>query len=48
MLSSVMAEAGDALGIQASSQVWLDHLDLSSGGDYDKIKITPFALCCLH
>ncbi|KAF9457249.1 pectate lyase B [Collybia nuda] len=28
-VSKVLADAGDAIGIQASSQVWLDHLDLS-------------------
>ncbi|RDB20235.1 putative pectate lyase A [Hypsizygus marmoreus] len=35
-VSKVLADAGDAIGIQASSQVWLDHLDLSSDRDHDK------------
>ncbi|KAF8164741.1 pectate lyase B [Crassisporium funariophilum] len=35
-VSKVLAEAGDAIGIQASTQVWLDHLDLSSDRDHDK------------
>ncbi|KAJ3757207.1 pectate lyase B [Lentinula raphanica] len=35
-ISKVLASAGDAIGVQASSQVWLDHLDLSSDRDHDK------------
>ncbi|KAH0586810.1 hypothetical protein H2248_005658 [Termitomyces sp. 'cryptogamus'] len=35
-ISKVLAEAGDALGIQASHQVWVDHCDLSSDRDHDK------------
>ncbi|EJD53916.1 polysaccharide lyase family 1 protein [Auricularia subglabra TFB-10046 SS5] len=35
-ISKVLAEAGDAIGIQASSQVWVDHADLSSDRDHDK------------
>ncbi|KAF8890425.1 polysaccharide lyase family 1 protein, partial [Infundibulicybe gibba] len=35
-ISKVLAEAGDALGIQAASQVWVDHVDLSSDRDHDK------------
>jgi len=35
-VSKVLAEAGDAIGIQAASQVWLDHLDLTSDRDHDK------------
>ncbi|KAF5371473.1 hypothetical protein D9615_009602 [Tricholomella constricta] len=35
-VSKVLADAGDAIGIQASSKVWLDHLDLSSDMDHDK------------
>ncbi|KAF8920745.1 polysaccharide lyase family 1 protein, partial [Mucidula mucida] len=35
-ISKVLAEAGDAIGIQASSQVWVDHVDLSSDLDHDK------------
>lgn len=36
-VSKVLAGAGDAIGIQAASQVWLDHLDLSSDRDHDKV-----------
>lgn len=35
-ISKVLASAGDALGIQAASQVWVDHVDLSSDRDHDK------------
>jgi len=35
-ITKVLAEAGDAIGIQASSQVWVDHVDLSSDRDHDK------------
>ncbi|KAF5309163.1 hypothetical protein D9619_012701 [Psilocybe cf. subviscida] len=35
-ISKVLASAGDAIGIQASSQVWVDHVDLSSDRDHDK------------
>ncbi|KAK0455712.1 pectate lyase [Desarmillaria tabescens] len=35
-ISKVLASAGDALGVQSASQVWLDHLDLSSDRDHDK------------
>ncbi|KAF8169813.1 pectate lyase [Pholiota molesta] len=35
-ISKVLAAAGDAIGIQASSQVWVDHADLSSDRDHDK------------
>ncbi|EEB95458.1 hypothetical protein MPER_05573 [Moniliophthora perniciosa FA553] len=35
-ISKVLADAGDAIGIQASSQVWVDHVDLSSDKDHDK------------
>ncbi|KAH8775449.1 pectate lyase a [Diaporthe sp. PMI_573] len=35
-ISKVLADAGDALTVQASSNVWLDHLDLSSDMDHDK------------
>ncbi|KAJ6596750.1 pectate lyase B [Mycena sp. CBHHK59/15] len=35
-ISKVLAEAGDALAVQASHQVWIDHVDLSSDrGHYD-------------
>ncbi|KAG8762324.1 hypothetical protein FRC11_009849 [Ceratobasidium sp. 423] len=35
-ISKVLADAGDAIGIQASTKVWVDHLDLSSDQDHDK------------
>lgn len=35
-LSSVLAENGDAIGIQAATNVWVDHCDLSSDLDHDK------------
>lgn len=35
-VSKVLAEAGDAIGIQEASNVWVDHLDLSSDLDHDK------------
>lgn len=38
-ISKVLAGTGDAIGIQAASQVWLDHLDLSSDMTHDKVRI---------
>ncbi|KAL0577832.1 hypothetical protein V5O48_004160 [Marasmius crinis-equi] len=35
-ISKVLAEAGDAIGIQAAHQIWVDHVDLSSDRDHDK------------
>lgn len=35
-ISKVLADAGDAITIQASSNVWVDHCDLSSDQDHDK------------
>ena len=35
-ISKVLAENGDAIGIQASTNVWVDHMDLSSDRDHDK------------
>ncbi|KAG9107342.1 hypothetical protein FRC07_008642 [Ceratobasidium sp. 392] len=35
-ISKVLAEAGDAIGIQASNRVWVDSVDLSSDRDHDK------------
>ncbi|KAH9940792.1 pectate lyase [Epithele typhae] len=35
-VSKVLASAGDAIGIQASSKVWVDHCELSSDRDHDK------------
>ncbi|KAH8826454.1 polysaccharide lyase family 1 protein [Flagelloscypha sp. PMI_526] len=35
-IAKVLADAGDAIGIQASSKIWVDHCDLSSDLDHDK------------
>lgn len=35
-ISKVVADAGDAIGIQESTNVWIDHCDLSSDLDHDK------------
>ncbi|KAJ6464478.1 pectate lyase [Mycena sanguinolenta] len=35
-ISKVLASVGDAIGVQASHQVWVDHADLSSDRDHDK------------
>ncbi|KAL7269285.1 hypothetical protein RUND412_008061 [Rhizina undulata] len=35
-IEKVLADAGDAIGVDSSSNVWLDHLDLSSDQDHDK------------
>jgi pectate lyase len=35
-ISKVLAETGDAIGVQAASKVWVDHVDLSSDRDHDK------------
>lgn len=35
-ISKVLADAGDAITVQESNNVWLDHLDLSSDRDHDK------------
>lgn len=35
-IKKVLASAGDAIGIQASKNVWIDHCDLSSDRDHDK------------
>ncbi|KDQ17642.1 polysaccharide lyase family 1 protein [Botryobasidium botryosum FD-172 SS1] len=35
-ISKVLADAGDAIGIQEASQVWVDHVELSSDRDHDK------------
>jgi len=35
-ISKVLADVGDAIGVQNAHQVWLDHLDLSSDLDHDK------------
>ncbi|KAK7051457.1 hypothetical protein VNI00_004431 [Paramarasmius palmivorus] len=38
-ISKVVADAGDAIGVQASSQVWVDHVDLSSDLSHDKASL---------
>jgi pectate lyase len=35
-ISKVVADNGDAITIQASNNVWVDHVDLSSDLDHDK------------
>lgn len=35
-IKEVLAENGDALGVQLSNNVWIDHVDLSSNRDHDK------------
>ncbi|KAJ3573725.1 hypothetical protein NP233_g2241 [Leucocoprinus birnbaumii] len=35
-ISKVLADVGDAIGIQAAHQVWVDHVDVSSDRDHDK------------
>ncbi|KDN36074.1 hypothetical protein RSAG8_11096, partial [Rhizoctonia solani AG-8 WAC10335] len=35
-ISKVLADAGDAVAVQASTKVWVDHLDLSSDQEHDK------------
>ncbi|KAH8831453.1 polysaccharide lyase family 1 protein [Flagelloscypha sp. PMI_526] len=35
-ISKVLAETGDAIAIQGSSAIWIDHVDLSSDLDHDK------------
>ncbi|KAG9020526.1 hypothetical protein FRB95_004029, partial [Tulasnella sp. JGI-2019a] len=35
-ISKVLASAGDAIGVQASYNVWVDHNELSSDRDHDK------------
>ncbi|KAF2085569.1 polysaccharide lyase family 1 protein [Saccharata proteae CBS 121410] len=35
-IKEVLAENGDAIGVSASSNVWVDHCDLSSNLDHDK------------
>ena len=35
-ISKVLASAGDAIGVQESSKVWVDHVDLSSDLDHGK------------
>lgn len=39
-ISKVLADTGDAIGIQASKNVWVDHVDLSSDMSHDKVIIT--------
>ncbi|ESZ96045.1 Polysaccharide Lyase family 1 protein [Sclerotinia borealis F-4128] len=35
-ITNVLAEYADAIGIQKSTNVWVDHVDLSSNRDHDK------------
>lgn len=35
-ISKVLADYGDAIGVQASTNVWIDHCDVSSDRDHDK------------
>lgn len=35
-IANVLADTGDAIGIDASTNVWIDHVDLSSDLDHDK------------
>jgi pectate lyase len=35
-ISKVLADYGDAIGIQYSSNIWIDHVDVSSDRDQDK------------
>ncbi|KAF7300969.1 Pectate lyase a [Mycena indigotica] len=37
-ISKVLADAGDAIAVQNSHQVWIDHVDLSSDRDHDKVR----------
>jgi pectate lyase len=35
-IAKVLAENGDAIGVQKSTNVWIDHVDVSSDQDHDK------------
>lgn len=35
-INKVLADAGDAIGIQAAHNVWVDHVELWSDRDHDK------------
>jgi pectate lyase len=35
-IKEVLAENGDAIGVQKSNNVWIDHVDVSSNRDHDK------------
>ncbi|KAG9089731.1 hypothetical protein FRC07_012267, partial [Ceratobasidium sp. 392] len=35
-ISKVLADAGDAIGVQAANRIWIDSVDLSSDRDHDK------------
>jgi len=35
-ISNALASNGDALGIQLSTNVWVDHIDVSSDQSHDK------------
>ncbi|CAG7849094.1 Probable pectate lyase A; Flags: Precursor [Serendipita indica DSM 11827] len=36
VIKKVLADTGDAIGIQEASKVWINHVDLSSDRDHDK------------
>ncbi|KAL0569390.1 hypothetical protein V5O48_012568, partial [Marasmius crinis-equi] len=38
-ISKVLADTGDAIGVQSAQQVWVDHNDLSSDRDHDKTSL---------
>jgi len=42
-ISKVLASAGDAIGVQSAHQVWIDHAELSSDRDHDKVKLDLYA-----
>lgn len=37
-ISKVLADTGDAIGIQDSNNVWVDHCELFSDMDHDKVR----------
>ncbi|OBZ75016.1 putative pectate lyase A [Grifola frondosa] len=47
-IKEVLASAGDALGIQAASNVWIDHMDLSSNWAHDKVRCRHHGHVCLQ
>ncbi|KAL0953619.1 hypothetical protein HGRIS_004826 [Hohenbuehelia grisea] len=47
-ISKVLADAGDAIGVQNANKIWLDHLDLSSDRDHDKVRLVLYARAAMH
>ena len=43
-IKKVLADTGDAIGIQEASKVWINHVDLSSDRDHDKDYVSYFDL----